>query len=112
MREQRERDERSNAAIQAKRRHLEDFIARNKARAATAKLAQSKSKMLEKLETTAIAGDEPAVRIRVPRVEPRKGIALRCTDLAIGYAERPIATGIQLELDHGARAAVVGDNGE
>src|SRR5947208_10707298 len=34
--ENRERDEKTNAAIMAKRRHLEDFIARNKARAATA----------------------------------------------------------------------------
>src|SRR6266851_5624584 len=48
QKEKREHDERSNAAITAKRRHLEDFIARNKARAATAKLAQSKSKALEK----------------------------------------------------------------
>jgi ATP-binding cassette subfamily F protein 3 len=68
--------------------------------------------MLAKLETTAIAGDEPTVRIRPPRIEPRKGIALRCTDLAIGYPERRIASDIQLELDHGSRAAVVGDNGE
>src|SRR4051812_542289 len=111
-RERREHGERSNESILAKRRHLEDFIARNKARAATAKLAQSKSKMLEKLETTEIAGDEPTVRIRAPRIEPRKGIALRCTDLAIGYPERRIAADIQLELDHGTRAAVVGDNGE
>src|SRR5436305_2215344 len=111
-RERREHGERSNEAILAKRRHLEDFIARNKARAATAKLAQSKSKMLEKLETTVIAGDEPTVRIRAPRIEPRKGIALRCTDLAIGYPERRVAADVRLELDHGARAAVVGDNGE
>jgi len=112
VRERREHDERSNDAIRAKRRHLEDFIARNKARAATAKLAQSKSKMLEKLELTALASDEPTVRIRAPRIEPRKGIALRCKDLAIGYVERQIASDIQLELDHGARAAIVGDNGQ
>src|SRR6478736_2790956 len=111
-RERREHGERSNEAILAKRRHLEDFIARNKARAATAKLAQSKSKMLEKLETTEILGDEPTVRIRPPRIEPRKGIALRCTDLTIGYPERRIASDIQLELDHGSRAAIVGDNGQ
>src|SRR5687767_84813 len=40
-RERRAHDERSNAAVMAKRRHLEDFIARNKARASTAALAQS-----------------------------------------------------------------------
>jgi ATP-binding cassette subfamily F protein 3 len=111
-RERREHGERSNEAILAKRRHLEDFIARNKARAATAKLAQSKSKMLEKLELEEVLGDEPTVRIRPPRIEPRKGIALRCTDLAIGYPERQIASDIQLELDHGSRAAIVGDNGQ
>jgi ATP-binding cassette subfamily F protein 3 len=111
-RERREHGERSNDAILAKRRHLEDFIARNRARASTAKLAQSKSKMLEKLETQEILGDEPTVRIRPPRIEPRKGVALRCKDLAIGYPERRIASDIHLELDRGSRAAVVGDNGQ
>lgn len=112
VRENRERDERSNAAIMAKRRHLEDFIARNKARAATAGLAQSKAKALEKLETIEIQNDEPTAHIRAPQVEARKGIALRCRDLAIGYPERQIASDILLEIDHGARAAIVGDNGQ
>jgi ATP-binding cassette, subfamily F, member 3 len=110
--EKREHDERSNESILAKKRHLEDFIARNKARAATAKLAQSKAKQLEKLELTEIATDEPTARIRPPRVEPRKGPALRCKDLAIGYPERQIADDVQLEIDHGSRAAIVGDNGQ
>jgi ATP-binding cassette subfamily F protein 3 len=112
MRENRERDERANAAIMTKRKHLEDFIARNRARAATAGLAQSKAKALEKLETVEILGDEPTAHIRPPQVEPRSGIALRCRDLAIGYPERQIASDVQLEIDHGSRAAVVGDNGQ
>ena len=61
---------------------------------------------------TEIAGDEPTARIRAPRIEPRKGPALRCRDLAIGYPERQIAADVQLEIDHGTRAAVVGDNGQ
>src|SRR5437588_7684265 len=112
QREQRIHQERSNETILAKRRHLEEFIAKNKARAATATLARSKSKQLERLELTAIASDQPTARIRAPRVEPRKGPALRCRDLAIGYPERQIASDIQLEIDHGSRAAVVGDNGQ
>src|SRR5947209_9570396 len=112
QREKREHEERANETILAKRRHLEDFIARNKARASTAALAKSKSKQLERLELTAIAGDEPTARIRAPRIEPRKGPALRCRDLAIGYPERQIAADVQLEIDHGTRAAVVGDNGQ
>ncbi len=111
-REKRVHEERSNESILAKRRHLEDFIARNKARASTATLAKSKAKQLERLELTEIASDEPTARIRAPRVEPRKGHALRCKDLAIGYPERQIAADVQLEIDHGTRAAVVGDNGQ
>ena len=37
---------------------------------------------------------------------------MRCRDLAIGYAERQVAGGIDLDIDHGSRAAIVGDNGQ
>ncbi len=112
VKDRREQDQRANETIMAKRRQLEDFIARNKARASTATRAQSKSKMLEKLELKEITGDEPSVRIRAPRIEPRKGVALRCNDLAIGYPGRQVADDIQLEIDHGTRCAIVGDNGQ
>ena len=115
--EKREHVERSNAAIQAKKRHLEDFIARNKARASTAALAQSKQKALEKLKSKppvdeAVETDEPSAAIRPPRIEPRRGTAVRCKDLDIGYPDRVVAAGVGWELDHGSRAAVVGDNGQ
>jgi ATP-binding cassette subfamily F protein 3 len=112
QREQREHEVRSNAAVSAKRKQLEEFIAKNKARASTATRARSKSKQLEKLELIDIAGDEPTANIRAPRVEPRKGPALRCRELAIGYPERQVAGGIDLDIDHGSRAAIVGDNGQ
>ncbi|MCA9104991.1 MAG: ABC-F family ATP-binding cassette domain-containing protein [Pirellulaceae bacterium] len=108
----REQDERTNASVLAKRRHLEDFIARNKARASTASRAKSKSKQLEKLETIEVFGDEPSARIMPPLVEPRKGPAVRCNGVSIGYADRTVAKGIDVEIDHGQRAAIVGDNGQ
>ncbi len=111
-REKRVHEERANESLLAKRKHLEDFIARNKARASTAGLARSKGKLLEKMELTEIAHDEPTARIRAPKVDPRKGIALRCKDLAIGYPDRQIASDVQMELEHGSRAAIVGDNGQ
>jgi ATP-binding cassette subfamily F protein 3 len=110
--ERREHDERANAAVLSKRRQLEEFIAKNKARASTATRARSKSKQLERLETVEIAYDEPTANIRAPIVEPRKGAALRCKGLSIGYPERTIAADIDLEVDHGWRAAIVGDNGQ
>src|ERR1043165_4900581 len=81
QREKRQHEERSNVSILAKRRHLEEFIAKNKARAATATLAKSKAKQLERLELNEVTGDEPTARIRAPRVVPRKGPALRCRGL-------------------------------
>ena len=118
QREQRLHLERTNAATLAKRRQLEDFIARNKARASTASRAKSKSKQLDKLELEEIAADAPTAAIRCPNVTRRNGPAVRCRDLTIGYpasAASPslsIATGIDVEIVHGARAAIVGDNGQ
>ena len=110
--EQREHEARSNASIMAKRKNLEEFIAKNKARASTATRARSKSKQLERMEVVEVAADELTARIRAPNIEPRKGPALRCRDLAIGYPERQIAAEINLDIDHGSRAAIVGDNGQ
>ena len=112
QRDQREHLERSNASVLTKRKHLEEFIAKNKARASTANQARSKSKQLERLEIAEIAADDPTARIRAPQVEPRQGPALRALDLSIGYPERAIAAGIDLEVEHGSRAAIVGDNGQ
>jgi ATP-binding cassette subfamily F protein 3 len=112
VQQRREHDERSNEAIMAKRKQLEEFIARNRARAATATLARSKGKQLERLELAEIETDEPTARIRAPRVEPRKGPALRCRNLTIGYPDRQIAEQVEIEIEHGSRAAVVGDNGQ
>jgi ATP-binding cassette subfamily F protein 3 len=110
--ERKKQDERVNAGVLAKKKHLEEFIAKNKARASTATRAKSKEKQLLKLETIEIAADEPTVNIRPPQVEPKRGSALRCIDVVIGYPERQIAAGIGVEVQHGARTAVVGDNGQ
>src|ERR1700733_6038885 len=101
--ERRERDERTNATVLAKRRHLEEFIAKNKARASTAPRARSKSRQLEKLDLIQIDNDEPTAKIRAPEVEPRKGPAVRCREVSIGYPNREVASHIDLEIDHGWR---------
>jgi ATP-binding cassette, subfamily F, member 3 len=104
--------ERTNAAVLAKRRQLEDFIARNKARASTASRAKSKSKQLERLEVEEVEAAAPTAAIQCPAVSPRRGPAVRCRDLAVGYPDHTVATGIDLEIVHGSRAAIVGDNGQ
>ncbi len=112
VRQRREHDERANAAILAKRKQLERFIAANRANASTASQARSKAKQLERLELKEIEGAESTVRITIPESDIRRGTALRCDDLAIGYPDYQVAEDIHVEIEHGTRTAILGDNGQ
>ena len=107
-----EHTQRVNAATESKRKQLQEFVDKNRARASTATRAKSKSKMLERLEFIEVQSDQAHAVIRAPQVEPRKGHAVRCIDLGIGYSETVIAKSINIEIEHGTRAAIVGDNGQ
>ena len=107
-----EHNQRVNAATEAKRKQLQEFVDKNRARASTATRAKSKSKMIDRLEFVDVQATQARATIRAPMVEPRKGPAVRCKKLAIGYDGRAIAKEIDLEIEHGSRAAIVGDNGQ
>jgi ATP-binding cassette subfamily F protein 3 len=103
---------RTNAAVEAKRAQLQEFVDRFGAKASKATQAKSKEKEIARLRTITIGHALPTVRIRIPPAEPRKGIAFALKDLAIGYPERTIASGIHLDVERGTRVAIVGDNGQ
>lgn len=111
--EERERAERTNAAVIAKQKQLQRFIDKNRARATTASQARSKQKQLDRLQLEEIEVDLPTAHIRAPRIdEPRQGPAVRCRNLSIGYGDHVVASEVDLEIDHQQRAAIVGDNGQ
>ena len=110
--QRREHDQRVNATVLAKQKQLQRFIDKNRAGANTASQARSKSKQLARLQLSEIVADEATAHIRAPIVEPRQGPAVRCHDLEMGYHNHVVAKDINLEIEHGARAAVVGDNGQ
>lgn len=110
--ERREHDERVNATVVAKQKQLQKFIDKNRARASTATQARSKGRQLDRLQTIELETDLPTAAVRAPIVVPRKGPVLRTADLAIGYPDRTVAKEINLEIEHGQRAAIVGDNGQ
>lgn len=110
--ERREHDMRVNQSVITKQKQLEKFIAKNRAGANTASQARSKQKQLDRLKTTEIEMDEATAYIRAPVVSPRHGTVLRCTDLKIGYPDHEVASDINLEIEHGERVAIVGDNGQ
>jgi ATP-binding cassette subfamily F protein 3 len=112
LEERREHDRRVNATTLTKRRQLETFIAKNRAKASTASQAKNKAKQLERLELIHIEGAESTVRFRFPDIEPRQGPAARTQHLAIGYPNHTVARDVHVEIDHGTRVGVVGDNGQ
>jgi len=112
LEERREHDRRKNAATATKRKQLEKFVNENRANANTASQARSKAKQLDRLQLIEIAGEEARVHFSFPDVEPRQGPAARADDMAIGYPDATIADDIRLEIEHGTRVGVVGDNGQ
>lgn len=112
LEERREHDLRVNAATLAKRKQLETFINKNRANANTASQARSKAKQLERLTMVEVAGAEASVSFSFPKIEPRRGPAVRAIDMAIGYPDRRVADDIQVEIEHGSRVGIVGDNGQ
>ncbi len=112
LEERREHDRRVNATTLAKMRQLETFIIKNRGSPNTASQARSKAKQLERLKLIEVEGPESEVRFRFPDVEPRQGTAVRTTQLAIGYPDHTVARDVHVEIDHGQRIGVVGDNGQ
>jgi ATP-binding cassette, subfamily F, member 3 len=110
--EQRAQAEAVNANVEIRRKQLQTFVDKNKAKASKATQAASKMKMLDRLETIEIAGDLDAVKITINSVETRQGAAVRIVNLGIGYPEKTIAEGISFEIERGRHVAVVGDNGQ
>ncbi len=104
----------TNKNIEAKKKQLQDFVSRFGAKASKASQAKSKMKQIEKLSSKTIEVGHALsnVHIRIPQVDRRNGIAVRCEDLAIGYPEKVVAKKINLEIHQGSHVAVLGDNGQ
>lgn len=101
-----------NKTVEVKKKQLQDFVDRFRANASKAALAQSKLKLIEKLETIEIGNPLGNVRIKIPSVDRKHGVALRCKELTIGYPEKLVASGINVEIERGSRIAVLGENGQ
>lgn len=102
----------TNRNIEAKKKQLQAFVDRFHAKASKASQARSKMKQIEKMKTIEVGHPLSNVHIKIPAVEKRSGIAVRCENLSIGYPEKTVARKINLEIEQGARVAVLGDNGQ
>ncbi|WP_261642482.1 ABC transporter ATP-binding protein [Erwinia mallotivora] len=96
---------------QTKVAHLQSFIDRFKAKASKAKQAQSRIKMLERMELIAPAHvDNPfTFSFRAPESLPNP--LLNMEKVSAGYGERIILNSIKLNLVPGSRIGLLGRNG-
>ncbi len=97
----------------AKRKHLQSFVDRFKAKASKAKQAQSRVKRLEKMQPISSMAEERVEPIRFP--EPDKLLSspiIRLDHVQAGYSEgKPILRGLDLRIDQDDRIALLGSNG-
>ena len=95
-----------------KRKELEEFIARNKARASTAALAQSKVKILEKMEEMDVLESENDLSFRFNYKETPAKVLFRAEELGFGYKEdQPLFEHLTFALENGRTLAIIGKNG-
>ena len=96
---------------QAEREKLADYVARNAARASTAKQAQSRAKALAKMQPIAAVVDDPSLSFAFPDPDELKPPLVTMDLASVGYAETPVLKRLNLRLDPDDRIALLGRNG-
>ena len=102
----------AQASQDAQRARLQDYVARNSARASTAKQAQSRAKMLAKMQPIAALADDPSLAFDFPSPTELRPPLITLDMAAVGYtADTPILSRLNLRIDPDDRVALLGRNG-
>ncbi len=96
------------------RRRMQTFVDRFRYSAAKAKQAQSRLKMMEKMQPVATLVQNPVAPFDLP--DPKKAMAppiIRFEDVQVGYEPgKPILRNINLSIQNDDRIGLLGQNGE
>lgn len=101
----------ARARQQAQREHLQDYIARNSARASTAKQAQSRQKALARLQPIAELIDDPSLSFDFPSPDELRPPLITLDMASVGYGQVPVLSRLNLRIDPDERIALLGRNG-
>ncbi len=104
--------QKSNRRVDEERARMQAFVNRFRGTPSKASAVRDRQKRLDKLQTIEIEHTLPVPRIRIQCQAAPPGYALRTTDLSIGYVGRTVAQGIDLEIQRGDHAVIVGENGQ
>jgi len=98
---------------EAQRKHLQAFVDRFRAKATKARQAQSRLKMLAKLEPIAALTTEEVRPIAMPAPEKMLSPPIVATEgVSVGYAPgKPVLSDLNLRIDDDDRIALIGANG-
>jgi len=98
--------------IEAKRAHMQSFVDRFRATASKARQAQSRMKMIAKLEAAPSVVEDNVAPFLLP--SPEKPLApplVRLEGVSVGYGGPPILKSLNLRLDLDDRIGLLGVNG-
>ncbi|MEM8793357.1 MAG: ABC-F family ATP-binding cassette domain-containing protein [Pseudomonadota bacterium] len=97
---------------EATRAHLQSFVDRFRYKASKAKQAQSRLKMIERLEPIAAEIEGAVQPIRFPEPDELAPPLMQLEDLAAGYDGRAVLSRVNLRIDQDDRIALLGQNGQ
>jgi ATP-binding cassette, subfamily F, member 3 len=99
------------AKVEARRAELQAFIDRFGAKASKAKQAQSRAKMLERLEEVHLLDERATVHFRFPEVERSGRDVALLEGVSKSYGSHVVYSGLEARVERGQKIAVVGANG-
>lgn len=90
--------------------NLKDFVARNKANAATSRMAMSRQKKLDKMEIIELDAEKPKPQFDFKLARTPGRYLFETKGLVIGYDE-PLSRELNLTMERGQKIALSGANG-
>ena len=99
------------AKIEEKRKHLQSFVDRFKAKATKAKQAQSRIKMIAKLEEVALLPKDPETVFNFPEPADIAPPLLKIEKASAGYGDNVVLRNLNIMLNPMDKIAILGKNG-
>lgn len=109
--EQMEQQQKNEERTKAKVAHLQSFVDRFKAKASKAKQAQSRMKMIEKLQYSPTLFSDHNYTIEFFEPETNPNLLVTVIDAEIGYADKKLIDNVNLQIFANDRIGLLGKNG-